>query len=374
MPRGITSGIIYIPLDVRWPRSKKVRAMIVRHGLDGFAAWALYLAMASYCRENLTDGYVPADEIGALAYPLKPDDADRLVGLLVEARLLDHSGSDGTGHSNSHSPSDGIGHSRGYLVRAYVKRNGTRADTLAAADRRSVGGKNGADRRWSDGRMANAIGGAMAQAVPDRDIDIDRPRARAGARAPAREGSSGWSPSGVLDRPPARRPPAPRDSAAVLAEQYRPGGPATDEQRAARADQARKGLANRPARLDQPDAGPTAGLTGEALARAQLAEIEQRRAAERAIEQAATAAAPLGDPGPVDADPLGPLDPPWPDDDGGDPLGLDGGTERELPTGETYVDHGDPIDDPGRVDADEPGRGDQTDDGQTEPGEDQYPF
>ena len=216
----------------------------------------------------------------------------------------------------------------------------------------------------------------MAHAVPDIDIDIDKRRARAGARAPAREGStggSGWSPSGVLDRPPARRPPAPRNSAAVLADQYRPGGPASDEQRAARAEEARKGLANRPARLgDEPErsADPTGrGLTGEALARAQLDQIAADRAAEQAVTRAATAAAPLGEP--ADADPLGPLDPPWPDDDGGDPLGLGGGTERELPTGEAYVDYGDPESNPGRADADEPGRGDQTD---AEPGADQYPF
>ena len=77
--------------------------MIVEHGERGFAAWALYLAMACYCRENLSDGFVPAAEIGALAYPLPADAAAGLVALLADARLIDHSGSDGTSHSDSHS-------------------------------------------------------------------------------------------------------------------------------------------------------------------------------------------------------------------------------------------------------------------------------
>ena len=330
--------------------------------------------MACYCRENLSDGFVPAAEIGALAYPLPADAAAGLVALLADARLIDHSGSDGTSHSTSHSPSDGISHSRGYLVRAYVKRNGTRADTLAETARKSAGGKNGADRRWSDGRMADAIAQPMAHVVPDRDIDIDKRRARAGARAPARDDRSGWSPSGVLDRQPARRPPAPRNSAAVLAEQFRPGGPASEEQRAARAAEARKGLANRPARLgNEPErsADPTGrGLTGEALARAQLDQINAERAAERAIDRAATA--PLGQD--AEPDPLGPLDPPWPDGEGGDPLGLNGGTERELPTGEAYIDYADPETTPAGLMRNSPAGATKTDAGPTEPGEDEYPF
>jgi hypothetical protein len=360
MAARLTRGIIFIPLDVRWPRTKKVRAMIVRHGEEGFAAWGLYLALVCYCRENLTDGFVPADEIGALAYPLPADAAERLLKVLGDYRLVSPGHS--PGHSDGHSP----GYGDGYVVPAYVKRNGTRADTLDRAEKLREQGRRGALTRWPErgDSPGHSPGHSRGQAETDRETKTDdaRPPARGAARV---DGS--WSPSAVLDRKPARRPPAPRDSAAVLAEQYRPGGPATDEQRAARADQARKGLANRPARLDQPE--PTgAGLTGEALARAQLAEIEQRRAAERAIDRAAI----TGEPAATVADPI---EPPWPDDDDdGDPLGLGGGTERELPTGEAYVDHGDPENDPGRADADEPGRGEQTDAEPTEPGEDEYPF
>jgi hypothetical protein len=153
MPKGVTTGIIYVPLDVRWPRTKKVRAMIVRHKLDGMAAWALYLAMACYCRENLSDGFVPADEIGALAYPLPSDEAERLLDLLLDYRLVGRS-DDSQGHSLGYGPGHSPGHSdrysRGYLVRAYVKRNGTRADVLRMAAQLAAGGRAGANSRWSD--------------------------------------------------------------------------------------------------------------------------------------------------------------------------------------------------------------------------------
>jgi hypothetical protein len=283
MPRGVTTGIIYIPLDVLWPRSKKVRAMIVRHGEHGFAAWGLYLAMACYCRENLTDGLVPADEIGALAYPLPADDAARLVALLLDYRLLANGTSDSTSHSTSDDTSHSTSHSTSYVVRAYVKRNGTRVETLELAARKSAGGKSGALSRWSGDpdadRMGTAMASAMASPVPDIDRDRDK-LSRPRGRAPARDD---WSPSGVLDRQAARRP-VHKPSAQVLADARRPGGPTADA--TARADDARKALANRTRPLDaetDDTTDPTGtGLHGEQLARAQLAEIERRRAVERA--------------------------------------------------------------------------------------------
>jgi hypothetical protein len=370
MPRGITSGIIYIPLDVRWPRSKKVRAMIVEHGERGFAAWGLYLAMACYCRENLSDGFVPAAEIGALAYPLPADAAAGLVALLADSRLIADSGSDGTSHSTSdsgsHSGSDGTRHSTGYLVRAYVKRNGTRAETLAETAAKSAAGRSGAKTRWSDDRIAGAIAPAMAQAVPDIDIDRDKRRARAPGRggAPARD-DDGWSPSGVLDQTPTRshrstaeRAPSSRSVAAAMAHTHRPGGPATEEQRAARAEEARKGLANRPARLGDPEPEPAADrLHGEALARAQLAEVAAARRIEQAVANAAAA-----------------------DDDQADPLGLGGGREVESEDGEWHIEPADPEDRPGEGEADNPRRADPSEPGPedfgelTEPADDEYPF
>jgi hypothetical protein len=271
-------GIIFVPLDVRWPRTKKVRAMIVRHGLDGFAAWGLYLAMICYCRENLTDGFVPADEIGALAYPLSADVSEGLLKLLADYRLISPGHS--PGHSGGYSPGHDDGHSDGYFAPAYVKRNGTRAETLDRAAELAERGRRGALSRWSEDADSpgHSGGHSRGQAETDRETKTDV------ARAPARgAGDGGWSPSGVLDRQAARRP-VHKPSAQVLADARRPGGPTADA--TARADDARKALANRTRPLDaetDDTTDPTGtGLHGEQLARAQLAEIERRRAVERA--------------------------------------------------------------------------------------------
>ena len=198
MPRGLTTGIIYIPLDVRWPRSKKVRAMIVAHGLDGMGAWYLYLAMACYCREGLTDGFVPAAEVGALAYPLPPDQADGLLKLLLDYRLVTDSPGHSPGHSQGngegHSPGHSGGHSPGYMVRGYLKRNPTRADAEQLARKLADSGKTGALRRWSpaeDG-PGHSPGHRGGQWPPDAQTETETetssrtraPRARAPARGP----------------------------------------------------------------------------------------------------------------------------------------------------------------------------------------------
>jgi hypothetical protein len=207
MTKGLTTGIIYIPLDVRWPRTKKVRALIVRHGLDGLAAWALYLAMACYCRENLSDGFVPADEIGALAYPLPPDQADGLLKLLLDHRLVadspghsqGHTQGHTQGHSQGHSQGDSTGHSTGhdggYVVRGYVKRNGTRADAAERADRLAAAGRAGALTRWSDAddSQGHSTGHSTplwprdAQTESETESETPPPRTSAPAHAPAHE-------------------------------------------------------------------------------------------------------------------------------------------------------------------------------------------
>jgi hypothetical protein len=189
MPKGLTTGIIYIPLDVRWPRTKKVRGLIVRHGLDGLAAWSLYLAMACYCRENLSDGFVPADEIGALAYPLPPDQADGLLKLLLDHRLVGHSDS----HSDGHSSSYGDSHSGGYVVRAYVKRNGTRADAVEFAEERARSGRAGAHSRWStvphSSRHSSSHSGSqrLDHAQTESETETESSSARARPPAPAQQ-------------------------------------------------------------------------------------------------------------------------------------------------------------------------------------------
>ncbi len=120
---------IYLPLSVTFPRDPKVRALMYEHGQDGMLAAYLYIMMCLYCRENLTDGWVPAAEIPALAYPLSKPDAERLASDLVTARLVANNAA-----SNGSS----------MRVLAYVKRNGTRKD----AEQRSEQARSASRNRW----------------------------------------------------------------------------------------------------------------------------------------------------------------------------------------------------------------------------------
>jgi len=52
-------GEIYVKLVVGFPRDPKVRAL-ARLGTDAGLARDLYVQMLLYCKENLTDGFVPA--------------------------------------------------------------------------------------------------------------------------------------------------------------------------------------------------------------------------------------------------------------------------------------------------------------------------
>jgi hypothetical protein len=245
MTRGLTTGIIFIPLDVRWPRTKKVRAMIVAHGLEGLAAWSLYLAMACYCREGLTDGFVPAAEVGALAYPLPPEQADGLLKLLLDYRLVADSpgSSNGSSQGSSQGSSDGSslglspGHSPGYIVRGYLKRNGSRTDAEQLAAKLAEAGRRGGQISRSGATASPGYGpgsspgsGGGYKPVPTQtETETENPR----ARAPARPREAGWTPHSALDpqggrRQPASRAPTHPKAQQVLADTHRPGGPAQD--------------------------------------------------------------------------------------------------------------------------------------------------
>lgn len=124
-----TMGEIYLPLSVGFPRDPKIRALMYEHGQEGILAAYLYIMMCLYCRENLTDGWVPAAEIPALAYPLGKADAERFASVLLASGLV--------------STSDGS-RATAMRVAAYVKRNGTRQDAL----RRSEQAKHAGRSRW----------------------------------------------------------------------------------------------------------------------------------------------------------------------------------------------------------------------------------
>jgi hypothetical protein len=280
---------IYIPLYVGFPRDPKVRALVVRHGIDGILAAYLYIVMALYCRENLTDGVVPVEEIGALAYPLPPDHAERLTKLLADERLIrELAGAQADAQANAQADAQADAQARAWLVLAYVKRNGTREQTEKRAAQLAEAGRVGGLRSRSDlGREADAKQGlepgvkwSPSKVLSQTETETGK-TSRARAHAPARGGTRQPPPSSEV----VSRYKAPSD----VAER---GGAA-----------AREALASRP-RPEPRETAPAegAGLHDEALARAQLAEIA-----------AARQSSPLADEPPPPDEPSPPEQPPGDD-------------------------------------------------------------
>jgi hypothetical protein len=118
---------IYIKLSVTFADDPKVRAL-ARYGIDGILARDLYVQMILHCKRLLTDGFVPDEQIGLLAYPVPLDHANQLakqlasVGLIKEVSNLE---------------------AQGWQVCAYLKRNGTKQDVEELSKVRAEAGRAG---------------------------------------------------------------------------------------------------------------------------------------------------------------------------------------------------------------------------------------
>jgi len=131
---------IYIKLIVGFHRDPKVRAL-VRYGADAGLGRDLYVSMLLYCKENLTDGYVPAEEVGVLAYPLPVDHANQIAKQLASVGLIKEV-------SN--------GEQQGWLVGAYIRRNGTKEDVENLSRVRAEAGRKGGRPRRETARQRPA--------------------------------------------------------------------------------------------------------------------------------------------------------------------------------------------------------------------------
>jgi hypothetical protein len=239
---------IYIPLYVGFPRDPKVRALVVRHGVDGILAAYLYIVMALYCRENLSDGVVPVEEIGALAYPLPLDHAEQLTKLLADAELI-------RGTSRGQANGQAGAQADAWLVLAYVKRNGTREQTEQRAAQLSAAGRRGGLRSRSDQDskpgLEPGVKWSPSKVLSQSETETDKTSRARGA--PAR---------GTRQPPPASE---------VLGTHYAPSSDPNE-----RAAEARRQLTERDRPLNAPP-DPAPALGGEALARAQLADARASR-------------------------------------------------------------------------------------------------
>jgi hypothetical protein len=175
---------LYVKLVTAYPRDPKVRAL-ARYGIDGVLARDLYVQMLLYCRENMSDGFVPAEEVGVLAYPVPVDHANQLakqpasVGLTKEV-------------SKNEAPA--------WQVLGYLKRNPSREEIEALSKVRAEAGRTGGKKsRKPAQRTSKATGkqvgnqnaeqnGSIPVSVSvsenqDRDRDIQTPTVSAGETA-----------------------------------------------------------------------------------------------------------------------------------------------------------------------------------------------
>lgn len=118
---------LYVKLVTGFPRDPKVRAL-ARFGDDAGLARDLYVQMILYCKENLTDGWVPAEEVGVLAYPLPIEHANQLAKQLASVLLTKEL-------SKNEAP--------GWQVCAFLKRNRSKEQVEALSEVRATAGRSG---------------------------------------------------------------------------------------------------------------------------------------------------------------------------------------------------------------------------------------
>lgn len=161
---------IYIELVVNFAEDPKVRSLL-RYGADARGLRDLYIQMALYAKRNLSDGFVPEEEVGILVYPDSYENGQRDADRLVLARLIDRV-------------------EGGYVVLAYGKRNRTKAEVIQRTAEKSAGGVLGNHRRWHQNGVVKE-GCRYCRSDTDRttdgesESDSESPRSGNGAAAAA---------------------------------------------------------------------------------------------------------------------------------------------------------------------------------------------
>lgn len=122
-------GEIHLQLAVSYGEDPKIRAL-ARFGRDARACRDLYVQMICYCKRNLTDGFVPAEELGVLVYPDSPKAGERDAARLIEVGLAQTA----------------IG---GYMIPGFLKRNKSKAEVDAVSEAKKEAGKRGGQRSGS---------------------------------------------------------------------------------------------------------------------------------------------------------------------------------------------------------------------------------
>jgi len=150
-------GEIYIKLITGFPDDRKVRALARFGAPDAGLARDLYVQMVLHCKGNLTDGFVSAEQIGLLVYPLDPEHGNQLAKQLASVGLIKEL-------SNAEA-----NNKQGWEVCAYVKRNGTKEDVERLSQVRAEAGRAGGvkSRKRPAQRTSKANSKQVANQVAD---------------------------------------------------------------------------------------------------------------------------------------------------------------------------------------------------------------
>jgi len=122
------SGEIKVPLAANFADDPKLRKL-AKFGRESRFARDLYVQMLCYCKANMSDGHVPDEQIGLLVYPDSEKNGHRDAARLAEVKVLERVGD-------------------GYLVKAYLKRNKSRAEVQKEALERTIEAELGNHERW----------------------------------------------------------------------------------------------------------------------------------------------------------------------------------------------------------------------------------
>lgn len=128
-------GEIHVQLAVNMGEDPKMRAL-ARFGRDARGLRDLFVQMVLYCKRNLTDGFVPDEELGVLVYPDGPKVGKRDADRLVEVGLV--------------RPVEG-----GYMLPSFLKRNKSKAQVEAESAAKAEAGRQGG-RRSGESRRGEA--------------------------------------------------------------------------------------------------------------------------------------------------------------------------------------------------------------------------
>lgn len=122
------AGELHLQLSVRFPDNRKVRSL-KRFGRDARAVRDLYVQMCLYCKGELSDGFVPDDQLGLLVYPDSEKIGERDAVRLAEVGLVERVAG-------------------GWMVTGWFDRNQSREHVTQKSAAKARGAKLANHRRW----------------------------------------------------------------------------------------------------------------------------------------------------------------------------------------------------------------------------------